>query len=77
MSESAQEIMQRVASGLNRSKRQSNLILQWLAGITEIVLQVTTYNKIFSSGYRHLILGRTTTSPANYATVALQRGSFR
>jgi hypothetical protein len=32
---------------------------------------------IFPNGYRRLILGRTTTLPANHATANLQRGSLR
>jgi hypothetical protein len=38
---------------------------------------VTNYIKIFSGGYHHLNLGRTTTLPANHATPDLQRGLFR
>jgi hypothetical protein len=69
--------MQQVASDLNKSKRQSILMLRWLTRITEIVWQVTAYSKIFSGGYHHLILGRTTTLLADHTTAARERGSFR
>jgi hypothetical protein len=69
--------MQQIASGLNKSKRQSFLMLRKLIGIAEIVWQVTTCRKIFPSGYHHLILGRITMTPANHATLGLGRGSFR
>jgi hypothetical protein len=50
---------------------------QYLTVITEIAWQVTSYRKTFSSGYRHLILGRTITLPANHVTVGLPSGSFK
>jgi hypothetical protein len=46
-------------------------------GIIELVWQVTTYTKIYPSGYHRLILGRTTILPVNHATTDLQLGSFR
>jgi hypothetical protein len=52
-------------------------MLRHLTGISEIVRQVTNYSKTFSTGYCHLILGRTTTSPASRATPGLQRGLLR
>jgi hypothetical protein len=38
---------------------------------------VTTYRKIFSGGYHHLIPGRIIMLPANHAIAGLQSGSFR
>jgi hypothetical protein len=38
---------------------------------------MTAYGKIFSGGYRHLILGRIIILLVNQATPGLQRGSFR
>ena len=69
--------MQQVASDLNKSKRQSNINVVMMAGITEIVWQVMSYSKIFSRGYHHLIPGRITIMPANHATAGLECGSFR
>ena len=51
--------------------------LRSLIGISEIVWQAIAYRKIFSSGYRHLILGKTTIFSAIYVTAGLQRGSFK
>jgi hypothetical protein len=48
-----------------------------MTGITEIIRQVTSYRKIYSVGYHHLILGRTINLPANLATPGLQRGSSK
>jgi len=50
-------------------------MLWYLAGITEIVQQVTTYRKIFSGGYHHLTPGRTIMLPANHTIAGLQSGS--
>jgi hypothetical protein len=66
--------MQLVVSDASKSKRQPFF---HVAIVVKNIWQVTTYSKIFSSGYHHLILGETTILPASHATLGLQHGSFR
>jgi hypothetical protein len=72
-------MMQKVASGLNKAKREPflDVVVVDLDWITEVLQQVTTYRKIFSGGYRRLAPGRTIVLPANHAITRLQSGSFR
>ena len=73
--------MHQVASNLNKAKREPffDVVVAGskLAGIFEIVQQVTAYRRIFSGGYHHLIPGRTIMLPANHAIAGLQSGSYR
>ena len=71
----ALEIIQEIASEMNKSKRQifsSNLPL--LTGITEIVWQVTSYRKMFEDGSLRLTHGKITILPLDRDTPERQRG---
>ena len=48
--------------------------LSLLAGITEIVGQVTSYSKMFEVGSRHLIHGRTIIKPLHLDTLKQEGG---
>src|SRR5487761_1050512 len=54
-----------------------SLTLQLLLGITETVWQVTNCREISEVGSHPLILGKTSTSPADPGTAELGSGSFK
>ena len=70
-------MLHRMASDKNKSMRQFFLKLPLLTGSTEIVWQATSYRGIFENGSLPLILGKTTTLPANRTTKGLRHGSFK
>ena len=70
------EIMQKLASDINKSKRQPFIDVA-ISGIAEILWQVTNWSRIFEDGCHRPTHGRTTTLPASHATVGLRHGSFR
>ncbi len=69
--------MHQVASDLNKSKREPFFDIAIADLDHRDCPQATSYRGIFSTGYRHLILGRIIILPANHAITGLQNGSFR
>jgi hypothetical protein len=68
------EILQEMASEMNKSKSQIFRKVSIVDGITEIVSQVTSYSKIFKVGCLHLIRGKTKILLVNRDTLEQQRG---
>ena len=68
--------MQRLASDMNKSKRQLFLSLLLLIWATETTAQVITCKKTFVVGFLPRIRGKITTLPVKHATMGPQRGSF-
>jgi hypothetical protein len=66
-----------MASAKNKSKRQLFVMSPLVAGITEILWQVTSYREIFNVGSLPPIHGKITTLPRNHGTVVLGHGSFK
>jgi hypothetical protein len=77
MSDKALELLQQIASDLNRSKRQFVFCISTADKNTEILLQVTSYNKTFKIGSLPLTHGKITISPASRTIPGPQRGSSR
>jgi hypothetical protein len=69
--------MQKLASDMNKSRRQSFIDARSLTGIADTVRQATCYNKMFKGGCCRLTHGRTRTLPVNHATAGLRHGSFK
>ena len=71
------EIIQAIASKMNKSEREIFLKFVMLTGITEVVSQVTRYNKIFEVGSVHLIHRKITILLVNRDTPERRRGLLK
>jgi hypothetical protein len=74
VSDRALELLQQMASDMNKSKRPSFPMSPLLNENAEIVLQATSWQKIFEVGSLHLIHGKTRMRSANCGTLGLRRG---
>ena len=68
------EIIQELTSEMNKLKRKIFHEFALLTGITEVVLQATSHNRIFEVGSLHLTHGKITILPVDRDTQERQRG---